>query len=440
MAHSAEALLEAATKTASWLSSQQHETDHGVIWSIARETPERRLRTLYYGSAGIALFLLELWQATGDERYRDLARRAGDDIVNWIGTKETLPIATHGGWAGYFFALNELSRLTGEPAFLETATLCAQKLRDQATTCGSGIGWITEMPYARLTGHSGTRELYDVAEGAAGIGIYYLYAHENGIHPEALNWVRDIAERLLEVAEEATGGLRWQLMDDIPWPFDAPNFAHGTAGVAYFLARAFEATADRRLLDAAIAGARHVQAMAEGVGDDAWLVPHVLNDGRDNRYYLGFCHGPAGTSRLYYLLSRITGNADWRDWSAGLDRGLVAIGAPETRGRGFWNNISQCCCDAGIGDYATSMYRETSDGFYLDLADRVADELLRRSEENEFGLCWPQAEHRTQPDFLQAQAGYMQGAAGVASFLTHLATVKAGRPVKIRLPESPFIA
>ena len=99
-----------------------------------------------------------------------------------------------------------------------------------------------------------------------------------------------IADRLVEVAEPAEGGLSWQLMDDIPWPFDAPNFAHGTAGVAYFLASVYQATGDNAYLEAAIQGAGHVQAMADDLGDNQRLVPHVLNDGRDNRYYLGFCH------------------------------------------------------------------------------------------------------------------------------------------------------
>jgi len=303
---------------------------------------------------------------------------------------------------------------------------------------GSGIGWVTTMPYAKLTGHSGVRELYDVAEGAAGIGLYYLYAARHGIHANAGDWVVAIANRLLDVAEPADGGLRWQLMDDIPWPFDAPNFAHGTAGVAFFLASAFETSGDARYLDAAIAGARHVQAMADRVGDDAWLVPHVLNDGRPHRYYLGFCHGPAGTARLFHRLSRITGDPAWGTWSRGLDRGLVAVGAPEERGKGFWNNISQCCCDAGIGDYATFLYRDTGDDFYLDLANRVAAEVIRRAHRDGDAMSWPQAEHRTQPEFIQAQTGYMQGAAGVGSFLLHLATTRSGSPVKVRFPETPF--
>ena len=99
-------------------------------------------------------------------------------------------------------------------------------------------------------------------------------------------------------------------------------------------------------------------------------------------------------------------------------------------------------CDAGIGDHALNMYRATGDEFYLQLAERVAQELIKRSANSGVGseqtCAWPQAEHRSQPDFIQTQSGYMQGAAGVASFFVHLATTLQGNPVKIHFQESPF--
>ncbi len=429
--------LEAALAAERWLQRHARETEHGLAWGLANEAPDKLVRTLYAGSAGIALFYLELHQATGEAAYLDIALRAGRDIDAYVRGKESLTCSALGGWAGYTFVLNEIARAGNEPSLRETAAYSAQKLRDQASEIGAGIGWIAPMPYANLTGQSGQREIYDVAEGAAGVGLYYLYAHEQLIHPQALEWTQAIAERLLEVARPAEGGLRWQLMEDIPWPFDAPNFAHGTAGVAYFFARAFRATGEQRYLDAAVAGAGHVMAMAEPVGD-GHLVPHILDDGRPNRFYLGMCHGPPGTAKLYYLLHQLTAEASWLEFSRGLDRGLVALGAPEERGRGFWNNISQCCCDAGIGDHALWHYRATGDAFYLDLATRVAAEVLRRAEQDGDTLCWPQAEHRSQPDFIQAQTGYMQGAAGVGSFLLHLATTQSGEPVKIVMPDTPY--
>lgn len=429
--------LDVALRAEHWIDRFRHDTKSGVIWSIAEEAPDKRFHNLYSGSAGIAIFYLELHEATGDPKFLDLAVRAGREIQDKLKSTERLPCAPAGGWGGYLFALSEIALSSKDASFFKTAAHCAQRQKDQAQEIGAGIGWIQEMPYAKLTGFEGEREIYDVAEGAAGAALAWLYAHEHGIHESALEWAVAAANRLLEVAEPAPGGLRWQLMNDIPWPFDAPNFAHGTAGVAFFMARLYELTHDQRFLDAAIAGAKHVQTMSV-LQTSGHLVPHILDDGSPDRFYLGFCHGPAGTARLFYLLSELTDDPQWSQWSHGLDEGLISLGAPETRSRGLWNNISQCCCDAGIGDHAVNMWRATQNDFYLDLARRVATELVKRSVGDDTVCAWPQAEHRSQPEFIQTQTGYMQGAAGVGSFFLHLATSLKGTPVKISFPESPF--
>ncbi len=437
-ASTADDLLEVATGAERWIDSHRHDTADGVVWGLANEAPEKYVHNLYSGSAGIALYYLELHKATGEQSYLDIAHKAGTELLSKIRTLESLPCAFMGGWGGYLFVLHQLFAATGHEEFRQIAHQCAQKQHDQSQPIGAGIGWIQEMPYAKLTGHKGVREIYDVAEGAAGAALAWLYAHENELHEHALDWSRQAADRLIEVAQTATGGRRWQLMNDIPWPFDAPNFAHGTAGVAFFMARLYELTNEQTYLDAAIAGAGHVQAMAEDIDGGGYLVPHVLDDGRPNRYYLGACHGPAGTARLFYLLSEVTGEQSWMEWSRGLDDGMLALGAPEERSRGFWNNISQCCCDAGIGDHALHMFHATDDEFYMNLARRIGVELVRRGQRDGTKWCWPQAEHRTQPDFVQSQTGYMQGAAGVGSFLLHLATTLDGAPVKIVFPDSPY--
>lgn len=449
--------LAVAQRAERWIDGYRHDTEHGVVWGLAAERPDKYLYTLYAGSAGILLFYLELFYATGEARYLEVARKAGDELIHQFPKMRAPDCAAMGGWVGYMFVLHQLFLASDDTRYLEAAAECAQRQRNLAQPIGAGIGWVQQMPYARLTGHEGMREIFDMAEGAAGAGTYWLYAHEQAIHSEALDWARAAADRLLEVAEPARGGLRWQLMPDIPWPFDAPNFAHGTAGVAYFMARTYACSNDEKYLQAAIAGAGHVQAMAQDIEGGGHLVPHILNDERPSRFYLGACHGPAGTGKLFYLLRQITGDAAWAEWGRGLDEGLVSLGAPETRGRGFWNNVSQCCCDAGIGDHAVNMYRAGGDEFYLDLALRIAQELVHRSQGDEAQCCWPQAEHRTQPDFIQAQTGYMQGAAGVGSFFVHLATTLAAeapagmpehnapegeqivaRAVKIQFPDSPF--
>ncbi|MEM7080603.1 MAG: lanthionine synthetase LanC family protein [Pseudomonadota bacterium] len=432
-----EALLDVAKSTERWIAGLAQETEHGRRWSLAAERPDKFVPTLYLGSAGIVLFYLELYRATGKDSHLASARAGADDVIAQF--PELNPTcAAMGGWVGYMFVLNEIAKTTGESRYADAARLCAAKQRESAEEIGAGIGWIQEMPYGRLTGHQGVREIFDMTEGAAGAGTFWLYAHDENIDAQAQEWAQQAGERLLEVAEPATGGMRWQLMPDIPWPFDAPNFAHGTAGVAYFFARLYQSTGHPRYLEAAVQGAGHVQAVAQDMPDGGRLVPHVLDDGRPDRFYLGLCHGPPGTARLFILLSTITGEDDWASWARGLDEGLAATGAPEQRSRGLWNNVSQCCCDAGIGDHAINMFRATQDEFYLDLAQRVAAQLVRTAHVEGGRYSWPQAEHRTQPDFIQTQTGYMQGAAGIASFFTHLATTLQGAPVKIQFPDSPF--
>ena len=128
----------------------------------------------------------------------------------------------------------------------------------------------------------------------------------------------------------------------------------------------------------------------------------------------------------------------WLDWLLANLRGLLSTGAPEVRSRGLWQNYGQCCGDAGIGDYALSLARATGDAECLALAERVGAVVVAASEVDEGRRWWPQAEHRSRPTFIESQTGYMQGAAGIASFLLHMATIDDHPTSKIALPDSPF--
>ena len=186
--------FEAALGAERWIASHARKTEHGLAWGLANEAADRTVRTLYAGSAGIALYYLELYEATGESRYLENARQAGNDITAYLEGKEKLTPSCLGGWGGYLFALHEIAKATGDSRFTDVARFCAERLIAQSSEIGAGIGWIDRMPYTR---EEGLREIYDVAEGAAGIGLYYLYAHEEGVHEDALAWVRLIANRLL---------------------------------------------------------------------------------------------------------------------------------------------------------------------------------------------------------------------------------------------------
>ncbi len=392
-------------------------------------------RTLYHGSAGIVLFRLELHRATGEQHHIDAAVHAGDDIVRHLADESFVTIGFYSGWPAYIFVLNELAKASGERRFRDAAATATERMTAQSEPLGAGIGWIEPMPFSDITGLTGDREVLDLSIGAAGAGLGYLYAHRQRLVPNALDMAIATADRLLEMSIETDDGPNWLMMADMPFPFTAPNFAHGAAGVGYFFADLYRATDEPRFLDAAIAAAGYVEAKTEPSGD-GHLVCHT--DENPGLFYLGVCHGPPGTDRLMVLLEEITEDERWLTWAHANIAGLMATGAPETRSDGLWHNRGQCCGDAGIGDYALSMYRATGRPEYRELAERIGASILEASTLTDGLRSWTQAEHRTRPDFVEEQTGYMQGAAGIGSFLLHLATIDALVVSKINLPDSPF--
>lgn len=424
-----------AIEVEAFLASCQVDGDIGPRWTRLANGSGRSRTNLYHGSAGVLLFYLELHRATDERRFLDIAIEGGRELVASLAESAETSIAIYSGLPGQMFVLNELAKASGLAEFREAAVSLVQQIGDQSEPLGAGIGWIEPIPFSDITGITGEREVLDLSIGAAGAGVGFLYAHRNALHPQALEWAGLAADRLIQMSVERDGGPNWLMMADMPFPFDAPNFAHGAAGVAYFLADLHRATGEQHYLDIAIAGAGFVEAQTTASGD-GHLVCHTAQS--PDLYYLGVCHGPPGTGRLMYLLHEITGEKRWLDWVHANMRGLLETGAPEVRSDGLWNNFGQCCGDAGIGDYALFLHRATGNPAYLDLAHRIAKVVVDASAIEDGRRSWAQAEHRNRPDFVETQTGYMQGAAGIGSFLLHLATNDADVMAKIALPDVPF--
>ena len=97
-----------------------------------------------------------------------------------------------------------------------------------------------------------------------------------------------------------------------------------------------------------------------------------------------------------------------------------------------------CCGLAGVGEFfldLSRVFKGTSD---RDFVKRVTDALTRKATVENGKMSWVQAEHRTRPDELVAQTGYMQGAAGIGMFLLRLDAAERGTYGKVVFPDSPF--
>jgi len=216
-----------------------------------------------------------------------------------------------------------------------------------------------------------------------------------------------------------------------------PNFELGTAGVAYGLARLYVETQDARFLQGVKQGALHLQKIATVQGDSALV--HYREPDKTDLYYLGFCHGPSGTARLFYELYTATNNHEYLDWTERLARGITQSGIPEKLTPGFWYVVCQCCGSAGVADFFLGLWAGTRQPEYLAFARRVVDQMLSRVIDfNDAGYRWYQAWTRVQPWVVNAETGYMIGAARISPSLLHLHLADQRRYEAILFPDNPF--
>src|SRR5581483_5844984 len=138
----------------------------------------------------------------------------------------------------------------------------------------------------------------DLILGTAGVVLAAIWA--GGEHAAGIATTG--GEALLQAADQTEDGLDWAMVPGRP--SRAPNFSHGTAGVATALAIAGAALGRADFIAAAAQGARHLLAVGT-LDDDGFIVPHTLpystRDVEPVTYNWG--HGPAGTSQLFAALA-----------------------------------------------------------------------------------------------------------------------------------------
>ena len=411
--------LDAAIGAGKWIRATAIEAPSGKTWPAVPPDVKTAQRDLYCGSPGVVLFLLELYRATGDRAWLDLATAGADHLAASLpdGITGEESAGLYSGLAGVAFTLDETARLSEKPAYRTAARKALGAIMSSARSVGAGVEW---------------SDTTDIISGSAGIGLSLLWLSaaqkDAGAHTTAVRVGRRLVER-----EYRTGDASLWMMSP-GFPRNMPNFSHGTAGVAHFLATLAADTKDASFRDAAVRGARYLQSVATPTDGNGQRIFHNDPDGRE-LFYLSWCHGPAGTARLFHRLASVTGDRTWAAYVPRLAQGIVASGVPK-QSAGFWNNISQCCGNCGVSDFFVSMHGLTSDASYLAFARTCADDTLSRATADGDGLKWIQAENRVSPNVVLAQTGLMQGAAGVGLAMLRLDGALRGRKPSIVLPDA----
>ena len=375
--NTAEDYLKAAIDTAEWIDTLAIKTEYGRIWQALPEgqdgyredVPLFTPKSMYDGSAGIGIFFIRLYEATGDTRWLTEAEEAAAHIiatkvgVEWYQTtlhSEVKGIIPVPGWAA-----GPYNGPVGEAYFLE--------------------------------------DLYQVT-GKQAYRDYVLY----------------VADVLLEATVTDKRGLHWSDQEDIT----------ADGGFIVFLDILYRKTGIKKYLELAKEGLTY--AMNIAVGDETGrLIPyqdHPVTGPTYDKYYLSTCHGPVGSTLAFRELYEITGEEIYRNWTIELSRGIVRAGAPEKHSWGFWNCQCQCCGTAGILEHFAAMYEYTGEKEFYDYMIRTADVMLSDSDHRTPGLrTWYDSWWRTIPTRGVSYAGLYVGVAGCASSLLRTYAALTGK-------------
>src|SRR5512141_695752 len=100
--------LDAALAAARWIRTTRVETGVGIVWPVEAGRGESAGTDLYHGAAGVIVFLLDAFHATGDVRFLEEAKLGADELAARIpAMEEAGDVGLYHGLSGVVFALEE---------------------------------------------------------------------------------------------------------------------------------------------------------------------------------------------------------------------------------------------------------------------------------------------------------------------------------------------
>ena len=169
------------------------------------------------------------------------------------------------------------------------------------------------------------------------------------------------------------------------------------------------------------------------------MIPYRGGEHEEIFFYLGNCHGAAGTAKFYYLLYKTSGDKAYLEKVHALFDGFESLGAPEKMSKGFWNNTSVCCGHGGVVNTATGLFESTGEERWKELAKKSAEILLGEKDEVSKKLfSWPIAYRRVAPTEFSYTVFYNDGAAGNAAALLKIYMAENSSKNPHPFAEDPF--
>lgn len=360
---------------------------------------------LYGGTAGVAVFLAQLFDAAPEPNLRRTAVAAMNQALSRVDdVPGTAAMGFYGGRTGIGVAAARVGRLVDEPRLIECATSPLAALPDRseeydliAGPAGAVLGLLT---LARLLGDTSlerracdlgarlievatpepqglswgspslpvTGNLTGLSHGAAGVGLSFLelfqatgdarfraaaeqaFAYERSLYdPGVKNWpdLRDLSSRLGQAAEGVTFATFW---------------CHGAPGIALSRIRALQLLNDEAYRGEALAA----------LGTTSGWVSSMLASGIGN---FSLCHGLAGNGDILLDGRGVVGieseRLAYRVGDSGID-GYASTGTPWPCGTHEGQTTGLMLGLAGIGYFYLRLYDPLVPSLLLPCPEQLA--------------------------------------------------------------------
>jgi len=385
-----------------WLGDSMEFTSN--TWAVAHRSfgPD-----LYSGTSGVALFLAQLYQATGERLYRVTAQGGARQALSRL--EDIAPAARIGfysGATGIAYALIKVGEIFDDQSFIGEAFKIL----------------------AGLTEDDPSQQGLDVIAGSAGaipalLGIHRKYGKEFLVDLSIRH-----GEHLLATARRSEIGWSWNTLN-LTSQQDLTGFSHGTAGIAWALLELSRATKQEKFREAAEQGfryERHWFSAEHGNWPDFRdLNSPAPSEGQALSYGVAWCHGAPGIGLSRVRAYELSGEEVYRrEAEAALQTTASLLSLPAYAGQ---NNYSLChglCGNAELLIYASQVLRNAD---YQSLADQVGEQGIEQSQQR--GLPWPCGV----PGGGETP-GLMLGLAGIGYYYLRLYDPEVAAPVLIILP------
>jgi lantibiotic modifying enzyme len=321
-------------------SASMHEIEAALVSQLKGHQPHLAANIfLAEGTAGIALFFAYL-QASGLASTRELASDCLAPGIEGLAARP-MTASLYAGFTGIAWAAHHVTAL----------------LQDSSDDFGCDIDLALETHLS----HSPWNRHYDLIHGLVGLGVYCL---ERVSVPTARRCLELIVDRLSELAEPCTGGLRWWSHPNLLPPEQRATYpqgyydlglAHGLPGIIALLGKIHAAEISREKAGRLLEGAVH------------WLLQQKLPHGSESTFAaahlpskgcrLAWCYGDAGIAAALLLAARSVGEGCWEKEALAIAR-RAAVRDDQTSGV-----IDACFChgSSGLAHIFNRLYQATGD-------------------------------------------------------------------------------